>query len=157
MLAETFPDETAEGLKGRLDAYINNGLLGAFCKAHPHLGFGGCNSFERYLGNEIMIRHRDIAKLYPLCRDLVMFGRESKIEERFRDNMVRRNRHKSVRPLPCECGSMNLRFWRKPSKVVCHDCGRFFQPPQQPSGQALVQSWNAYRLAKRHEVEQYSG
>ncbi len=161
-LSEAFPEETVEGLRGRLDAYINNKLLSRYMH-HHHIYFdgagGGANGFERYLG-ELFIHDRwHFSESLRLCMDLIEFAKDTGAEKNFRDGMIKRNTHgHPVKPLPCECGSMNLRFWKRPSQVVCADCKRVFKPEKSiASAKVLINVWNEYRLASRVPEEQYSG
>jgi hypothetical protein len=147
ILAEDHPEDTVEALVGRVDAFINNGIVSKFCKAN-RLPIGS-NGFERELAAVVETN-------FPLAkrqvRRLIEFAKSTNAEQRFRERMIHRNQHTDPRPLPCLCGSMNLRVWRKPSKVVCADCSREFVPEKQiHSAQHLIAAWNKVRLAQRVE------
>lgn len=139
VLSERYPDEYPVALKGRVDAYVANGILSKFCKSRT-LPFC-CHGFERYLGRTIQ---KDFKACKKLVEELIDFGMTEKVEKIFKEQMVRLNITRcSLRPEPCRCGSMNLNIWKNPAKVVCRDCQYRFSPDHPVKNTTeTIAAWN---------------
>jgi hypothetical protein len=145
VFCERYSDEYPVALRGRLDVYLQNSLLGKFCREKGYAA--GPNGFERLLGALI---DKDFNRCKRLVEELIDFAAHTNAEKQFRAKMVRLNESRcDVRPVPCYCGSMNLNIWKRPPKVVCRNCKREFLPstPVKNSTE-MIEAWNESRRSQ---------
>lgn len=139
------PNEGSDELACRAGIIESNRVLSGFCKSRgwPFR----CNGLEREVGK--FFREGKIENAMELALNLIAYV-ESKpeLELDFRSRMIgNMSRKYKLRPLPCICGSMNIRVWQKPPQIVCHDCGYELRvsTEERLKATAVIEGWNTAR------------